>query len=184
MVISEAEWSSLRNYGWLRSPRYSDDESAWPSTFGYHDAVKPQRRDQLLYKYIYNCFLKVACSFVHCAKSDQASGKRVILSGIFRDSIESIPWVNGFRTGIHRVMLPHKVLIHKFLKLYHEALSANPFYVSDSLLNIIQNTQVRLTERVLALIRRFHPRLEQLIICNGELRQALKHFEFSPSWTV
>ena len=32
LVISEAEWSNLKNYGWLRSPRFSDDESTSPST--------------------------------------------------------------------------------------------------------------------------------------------------------
>ena len=66
-------------------------------------------------------YLKVAHSFVHSTKSDQASGKHVIVSGVFRDPIESTQRVNGFRAGIHHSMLPyeddqpHKLLIHEFL---------------------------------------------------------------------
>ena len=66
------------------------------------------------------CTSKLHTRSVMGKKSDQA--KRIIASGVFRDTIESIPWVNGFRAGIHRVLLPfdddaqsHKILTHKFL---------------------------------------------------------------------
>ena len=144
-------------------------------------------------------------------KSDQASGKHVTLSGIFHNSIESLPFVNGYRADIQHIMLPfedeqpHKVLIHEFLKkiqiwsartdvfqhsgnasgfmnthaLYHASVSINPFWISTSLLSNVQDTQVRLPERVLGLVRRFPPHLEQLIFVSGQLRSDLKELEFS-----
>ena len=68
--------------------------------------------------------------------------------------------------------------------LYHESVSINPHFIADALINIMTHQQVRLTERVLQLTRRFHPHLEQLISRNGEFRQDLEEIEFSPSWTV
>ena len=49
---------------------------------------------------------------------------------------------------------------------------------------IMTHQQVRLTEKVMSLIRRHHPHLEQLILRSGEFRRHLKELEFSPSWTV
>ena len=68
--------------------------------------------------------------------------------------------------------------------LYHESVSISPHFIADSLLSIMTHQQVILTERVVSLIRRYHPRLEQLAFRSGEFRQDLKNLEVSPSWTA
>ena len=68
--------------------------------------------------------------------------------------------------------------------LYRESVSISSHFIEDSLLSIMTHQQARLTERVMSIIRRFHPHLEQLILRSGEFRQDPKDLEFSPSWTV
>ena len=102
LVISESEWSTIRTYGWLRSPRFSDNESDQPvtSSIMFFSSVS-----DAINHYIY---FEVAHGFFHNTKSDQASGKHVILSGIFRNHIDSIPFVNGSGAGIHQITLPYE----------------------------------------------------------------------------
>ena len=70
------------------------------------------------------------------------------------------------------------------LVLFRESVSGSPRWISSSLLDIISNTQVRLTEQVLSLIRTFHPHLESLLFSNSEFRVGLRELEFTPSLTI
>ena len=68
--------------------------------------------------------------------------------------------------------------------LPHESVSVSPFWVDGSITDIMSNTQVRLTEFVLMLIRLYHPHLEQLLFKGSEFRVSLRELKFTPSLTV
>ena len=55
--------------------------------------------------------------------------------------------------------------------LYHESIAISNWYISETILEIMQNTQVRLTERVIKIIRGNHPHMESFLISGGEFRQ-------------
>ena len=120
LVISEAEWTSLRVCGWLRSSRASENGVA-PSSV---QVMMFSALSDAVSHYVY---FKVAHSLAHCTKSDQAGGKHVIVSGAMCNKVDETPWLNGFRAGIHHIMMAldqddggqvhySKLLTHEFLK--------------------------------------------------------------------
>ena len=137
-------------YGFLRSPRVSEDGAASPT-------VQPH--------YVY---LRVAHQFAHCTKSHSAGGKHVIVSGVMRNEVKDTAWEHGFRAGTHHIMMPYdqddngqahfsKLMFHECLKhimgwssrtqlfhnsqsasgfmnqhvLYHESVSISPHFVLE-----------------------------------------------------
>ena len=121
LVISEAEWASLRVYGFLRSPRASEDGSASPT-------VHPVMMFSLVSDAV-NChvYLKVAHQFAHGTKSDAAGGKHVIMSGVMCNEVKDTAWQNELRAGIHHIFMPYgqddigqahfsKLMLHEYLK--------------------------------------------------------------------
>ena len=68
--------------------------------------------------------------------------------------------------------------------LLHESVSVSPYWVDGTLTDTMSNTQVRLTEHVLMLIRLYHPHLEQLLFKGPEFKVGLRELEFTPSFTV
>ena len=52
------------------------------------------------------------------------------------------------------------------------------------MLEIMQNTQVRLTERILNIIRQSHPHMEALLFSGGELRSSITELDIDRSFTV
>ena len=56
--------------------------------------------------------------------------------------------------------------------------------MSETIVDIIQNTQVRLTERILKIIRQSHPHMENLLFSGGELRSSITELDIDRSFTV
>ena len=68
-------------------------------------------------------YLKVAHSFSHNVKNEPSYGKHFIVSGIFKDQLDSTQFVGGARAGIGHITIPIeednqfiKVYLHEFLK--------------------------------------------------------------------
>ena len=68
--------------------------------------------------------------------------------------------------------------------LYHESVAISNSYMSETILEIMQHPQVRLTERVIKIIRNSHPHMEALLISDGEFRQSVRELEIDRSFTV
>ena len=68
--------------------------------------------------------------------------------------------------------------------LFHESVSLSQWYMSKTFLEIMQNTQVRLTERILKIIRQSHPHMENLLFSGGELRSNITELDIDRSFTV
>ena len=68
--------------------------------------------------------------------------------------------------------------------LYHESVAISNWYLSETVLEIMQHPQVRLTERVIKIIRGSHPHMEALLISGGEFRQSITELEIDRSFTV
>ena len=68
--------------------------------------------------------------------------------------------------------------------LYHESVAISNWYLSETILEIMQHPQVRLTERVIKIIRGSHPHMEALLISGGEFRQSVTELEIDRSFTV
>ena len=68
--------------------------------------------------------------------------------------------------------------------LYHESVSVSSWFMSETIVDIIQNTQVRLTERILKIIRQSHPHMESLLFSGGELRSSITELDIDRSFTV
>ena len=68
--------------------------------------------------------------------------------------------------------------------LYHASVVISNWYPSETILEIMQHPQVRLTERVIKIIRGSHPHMEALLISQGEFRQSITELEIDRSFTV
>ena len=62
--------------------------------------------------------------------------------------------------------------------LYHESVAIANWYLSETILEIMQHPQVRLTERAIKIIRGSHPHMEALLI-----RQEANSVNQSQNWT-
>ena len=68
--------------------------------------------------------------------------------------------------------------------LYHESVAISNWYLSGTILEIMQHPQVRLTERVIKIIRGSHPHMEALLTSQGEFRQSITELKIDRSFTV
>ena len=69
--------------------------------------------------------------------------------------------------------------------LYHESVSVSSWFMSETIVDIIQNTQVRLTERILKIITSAHPHMESLLFnSSGELKSSITELDIDRSFTV
>ena len=69
--------------------------------------------------------------------------------------------------------------------LYHESVSVSSWFMSETIVDIIQNTQVRLTERILKIIRAAHPHMKNLLFnSSGELKSNITEIDIDRSLTV
>ena len=68
--------------------------------------------------------------------------------------------------------------------LYHESVAISKWYLSETILEIMQHPQVKLTKRVIKIIRGSHPHVEALLISGGEFRQSVTELEIDRSFTV
>ena len=68
--------------------------------------------------------------------------------------------------------------------LYHESVAISNWYLSETILEIMQHPQVRLTERVIKILRGNHPHMEALLISGGEFRKSVTEIEIDRSFTV
>ena len=84
-------------------------------------------------------------------------------------------------------LLSHSQTASSFMQshvLYHESVSVSSWYMSESVIDITQNTQVRLTERILKIIRQAHPHMENPLFSGGELRSSIAKLDIDRSFTV
>ena len=68
--------------------------------------------------------------------------------------------------------------------LFHESVAVSAWYRSETILEIMQNTQVRLTERILKIIRHSHLHMEALLFSGGEFRSSITELDIDRSFTV
>ena len=68
--------------------------------------------------------------------------------------------------------------------LFHESVAISNWYLSETILEIMQHPQVRLTERVIKIIRNSHPHMEALLISGGEFKSSITELDIDRSFTV
>ena len=90
IVLSESEYLSWQNFGWIRSPRTSD-ELASPQDQVHH-AIHMFNRIGDAINHLY--YLRVAHSFMFICHTDSAHGRYYIYSGTLRGKVEDIPSVS------------------------------------------------------------------------------------------
>ena len=219
LVLSESEYQSWQQYGWIRSPRLSN-ELASPQDQVFH-AIHMFNRIGDAINHLY--YLRVAHGFMFNCHSESGHGRYYIYSGKLRGKVEDIPEVSEeSRARILRIVIDQdsmaytdqvkykKVKLHQFFTfhqiwsaetemfnlsqtassfmtqhvLFHESVAISHCYLSETILEIMQHPQVRLTERVIKLIRGSHPHMEALLISGGEFRQSVTELEIDRSFTV
>ena len=67
---------------------------------------------------------------------------------------------------------------------FNESVAISAWYLSETILETMQHTQVRLTERILKIIRQSHPHMEALLFSGGELRSSITELDIDRSFTV
>ena len=219
IVLSESEYQSWQTYGWIRSPRVSDELSS-PQDQVYH-AIHMFNRIGDAINHLY--YLRVAHSFMFNCHSESGHGRYYIYSGTLRGKVQDIPEVSEeARARILRIVIDKesmsftdevkfkKVKLHQFFRfhqiwsaetemfnlsqtassfmtqhvLFRESVAVSAWYLSETILEIMQNTQVRLTERILKIIRQSHPHMEALLFSGGELRSSITELDIDRSFTV
>ena len=68
--------------------------------------------------------------------------------------------------------------------LFHESVSISSWLMSETILEIICNTQVGLTERILKVIRQSHSHMENFLFSGGNLRSFITELDIDRSFTV
>ena len=218
LVLSESEYQSWQTYGWIRSPRLSN-ELASPQDQVFH-AIHMFNRIGDAINHLY--YLRVAHGFMFNCHSESGHGRYYIYSGALRGKVEDIPEVSEeSRARILRIVIDqdsmaytdlvkYKVKLRQFFTFHqiwsadtamfsiyqtassfmtqhalnHESVASSNWYLSETILEIIQHPQVRLTERVIKIIRGSHPHMEALLISDGEFRQSITELEIDRSFTV
>ena len=219
IALSESEYQSWQTYGWIKSPRVSDELSN-PQDQVYH-AIHMFNRIGDAINHLY--YLRVAHSFMFNCHSESGHGRYYIYSGTLRGKVQDIPEVSEeARSRILRIVIDKesmsftdevkfkKVKLHQFFRfhqiwsaetemfnisqtassfmtqhvLFHESVAVSAWYLSETILEIMQNKQVRLTERILKIIRQCHPHMEALLFSGGELRSSITELDIDRSFTV
>ena len=219
IVLSESEYQSWQTYGWIRSPRVSDELSS-PQDQVYH-AIHMFDRIGDAINHLY--YLRVAHGFVFNCHSETGHGRYYIYSGTLRGKVEDIREVSeDTRARILRIVIDQdsmsytdqvkykKVKLHQFFTfhqiwsaetemfniyqtassfmtqhvLHRESVAISNWYLSETILEIMQHPQVRLTERVIKIIRGSHPQMEALLISGGEFRQGVTELAIDRIFTV
>ena len=90
LVLSESEYQSWQQYGWIRSPRLSN-ELASPQDQVFH-AIHMFNRIGDAINHIY--YLRVAHGFTFNCHSESGHGRYYIYSGTLRGKVEDIPEVS------------------------------------------------------------------------------------------
>ena len=217
IVLSESEYHSWKTYGWIRSPRVSDELSCPQDQV--HHAIHTFNRFGAAINHMY--YLRVAHSFTFNCHSESAQGRYYVYSGTLRGSRR--PWVvRGSKVKFLRLVIDKdsmsftdevkykKVKLHQFFRfhqiwsaetemfnisrtassfmtqhvLYHEPVAISNWYLSETILEIMQHPQVRLTQRVIKIIRNSHPHMEALLISGGKFRSSITRLDIDRSFRV
>ena len=127
LVLSESEYQSWQTYGWIRSPRLSN-ELASPQDQVFH-AIHMFNRIGAATNHFY--YLRVAHGFMFNCHSESGHGRYYIYSGTLRGKVEDIPEVSEeSRARILRIVIDHdsmaytdqvrykKVKLHQFFTFH------------------------------------------------------------------
>ena len=210
LVLSESEYQSWQTYGWIRSPRLSN-ELASPQDQVFHaihmfnrigDAINHLYYLRVAHGFMFNCSSvtprQVIWKILHLLRDTQRqSGRHTRNVRGVKGKHPQDRHRSGFNV-IHGRVKYKKVKLHQFFTfhqiwsaetemfniyqsasslmtqhvLYHELVAISNWYLSETILEIMQHPQVRLTERVIKIIRGSHPHMEVLLISGGEFRAA------------
>ena len=180
IVLGESEFTTWKTYGWVKSPRVSEEMSDRQNQVFHALHMFNRLGDAVSHM----CYLRVAHGFMFNSHVESGHGRYFIYSGTLR--AQDIRQVSEeVRARILRIVIDHesmsftdevefkKVKLHQFFKnhqiwaaqtelfshnqspssfmqshvLYHESVSVSSWFMSETIFDIIQNTQVRLTER-------------------------------------
>ena len=108
IVLSESEYQSWQTYGWIRSPRVSDELSS-PQDQVFH-AIHVFNRIGDAINHLY--YLRVAHSFVFNCHSESGHGRYYIYSGTLRGNVQDIPEVSEeARARILRIVIDQESML-------------------------------------------------------------------------
>ena len=132
IVLSESEYHSWQTYGWIRSPRVSDELSSPQDQV--HHAIHMFNRIGDAINHLY--YLRVAHSFMFNCHGESGHGRYYIYSGTLRGKAQDIPEVSEeARSRILRLVIDQesmsftdevkykKVKLHQFFR-FHQIWSA------------------------------------------------------------
>ena len=151
-MLSESEYQSWQQYGWIRSLRLSN-ELASPQDQVFH-AIHMFNRISDAINHLY--YLRVAHGFVFNCHSESGHGRYYIYSGTLRGKVEDIPEVSEeSRARILRIVIDQdsmaytdqvkykKVKLHQFFT-FHQIWSTE-----TEMFNIYQTASSLMTQHVL-----------------------------------
>ena len=115
LAISEAEWTSLRVYGFLRSPRVSED-----------GAASPTGQPVMMFISISDA-VESLCVSQSCASVRSLHKVRLSRRNACHHIRSHAKWQHGFRARIHHIRMPYdqddngqahfsKLMLHEYLK--------------------------------------------------------------------
>ena len=150
-------------------------------------------------------YLRVAHSFMFNCHSETGHGRYYIYSGTLMGQSRRHPGSvrgsqgknpqdrhrSGFN-GLHRSGQAQEMFnmyqsASSFMNqhvLFHESVAISNWYLSETILEIMQHPQVRLTERIIKIIRGSHPHMESLLISGVEFRLSITEPEIDRSFAV
>ena len=213
IVLSESEFMSWQTYGWAKSPRVTEEMSDRQSqvfhtlhTFNrLGDAVNHMYYLRVAHSFMFNSHVESGHGR-HYICSGTLRGKvqdipqvseevraRILRIVIDQESMSLTDEVELKKVKLHQFFKDHQIWAAQteesssFMKshvLYHESASVSSLSMSESILDIMQNTQVRLTEHILKIIRHAHPHMQNLLFSGGELRSSITELDIDRSFTV
>ena len=198
IVLSESEFSSWSTCGWVKSPTESQKRCQIDQIRSFmlfvrsidletpSSHVLPQGGSWLHVQQ--SCGVS-SWTVLHLLRHTQGKGrwyashevefKKVKLHQFFKD--HQI-WAAQTELFSHNQSASSFMQSHV---LYHESVSVSSWFMSETIVDIIQNTQIRLTERMLKIIRSTHPHMENLLFSSsGELNSNITEIDIDRSFTV